>query len=68
VYTFEHEYCAFKGIPFLCLQPVKLTEKRSDVIKNVIKLVERLHSSLTGAAKEDVEEYRPGSRFRSPDD
>jgi len=29
------------------------------------KLVEQLHSSLTGAAEEDVEEYRPVSRYRS---
>jgi len=32
VYTFEHEYCEFEVNPFLCLQPVKLTEERSDVI------------------------------------
>jgi len=31
--TFEHEYCKFKVNPLLFLQPVKLTEKRSDVIK-----------------------------------
>jgi len=33
VYTFEHEYCEFEVNPFLCLQPVKLTEERSDAIK-----------------------------------
>jgi len=32
------------------------------------KLVEQLHSSLTEATKEDVEEYRPVSRYHSPDD
>jgi len=32
------------------------------------KLVEQLHSSLTEAAEEDIEEYRPVSHYRSPDD
>jgi len=33
IYTFEQNYCEFEMNPLLCLQPVKLTEKRSDVIK-----------------------------------
>jgi len=32
-WTFEHEYSEFKVNLFLCLQPGKLMEKRSDVIK-----------------------------------
>jgi len=70
VYTFEHEYCEFKVNPFLCLQPVKLTEKRSDEdqTSTTSKLVEQLHSSLTGAAEENVEEYWPVSCYHSPDD
>jgi len=39
-----------------------------DLTSTMSKLVEQLHSSLTEAAKEDVEEYRPVSRYRSPDD
>jgi len=64
-------YCEFEINPFLCLQPVRLTEDRSDVntlISTTCKLVEQLHSSLTEAAEVDVEEFRPVSRYSYPDD
>jgi len=72
MYTFEHTYCEFEVDPFLCLQSVKLTEERSEVIidqtSTTSNLDERLHSSLTEAAEEDVEVCRPVSRYRSPYD
>jgi len=40
----------------------------SDQTSTTSKLVEQLHSSLTEAAEEDVEEYRPVLRYHSPDD
>jgi len=55
-----------------CLQSVKLSEERRwslwcDQTSTTSSLVEQLHLSPTDTA-EDVEEYRPVSRYRSPDD
>jgi len=67
--TFELIYCKFEVNPFLCFQPVKLTEEQSECYQTstTSNLVEQLHSSLTEAAEEDVEEYRPVSCYHSPD-
>jgi len=39
-----------------------------DQTSTTSKLLKQLHSSLTEAMEDDVEEYRPVSRYRSPDD
>jgi len=62
LWTLECKDCEFEVNLFLCLRPVKLTEERSDVTTS------RLVEQLTEAVEEDVEEYRPVSRYRSPDD
>jgi len=58
----------YGGAPLPSASEVDGETEWCDQTSTTSKLVEQLHSSLTGAAEEDVVEYRPVSRYRSPDD
>jgi len=66
--TFEQENCDFEINLFLCFQPVKLTGGEWYYQTSTSRLVEQLHSSLTWAGAEDIEEYQSVSCCCSPED
>jgi len=70
VYTFEHMYYEFEVNPFRLPSASEVDggAELNDQTSTTSKLVEQLHSSLTEAAEEYVEEYRPVSRYLSPND